>query len=338
MIKNLYVVGYPSRVGGADTELDHQIHCWQALGVEVHLVPTGPLDANSLALRMDRRGCVVHAPCDWSVCRGQHVISYCNGEFLSSLEQIRRFARTTTFVNCMCWLFEKEKQAHARGWIDYFLYQTDHARLRVQDELLRINPAFRWHRVRPYFHAVEFPFFSGRAADRFRFGRISREDCDKFHRSQVWIYETMVAPVLKEGHVLGMNDEIRKKCGKEPNWITCHRAGAVPVKDVYRRIECVIQMSDTYENLPRVGFEAMASGCLLIVDNRGGWKELVQHKQTGFLCDDEREFVYYASRAAFEPEERRQMTLAARRWLDEHWGLESAKREWRSFFDVLAKH
>ncbi|MGC3967597.1 MAG: hypothetical protein QM775_09570 [Pirellulales bacterium] len=225
---SIYVVGYPSRVGGADTELDHQIHCWHALGLTVHLVPTGPLDANLKALRMEERGCVVHAPCDWQVCAGQHVISYCNGDFLTHLTDIRRYARSTTFVNCMCWLFEKEKAAHAKGLIDFFLYQTEHARLRVQEDLLRLNPQFRWRTVRPYFHAADFPFTADRGTDRFRFGRVSREDLDKFHKSQLWIYEAMVAPVLKEGHILGMNDGVRSKCGQEPNWITAHRAGAVP--------------------------------------------------------------------------------------------------------------
>ena len=38
---DICVIGYPSRVGGADTELDHQIRVWQALGVKVHLIHTG---------------------------------------------------------------------------------------------------------------------------------------------------------------------------------------------------------------------------------------------------------------------------------------------------------
>ena len=82
--------------------------------------------------------------------------------------------------------------------------------------------------------------------------------------------------------------------------------------------------------------QSMSSGSLLIVDDRGGWRELVMHKQTGFLCRDQREFVYYASRAAFEPEERRQMIASARDWLDATWGLEHAKSEWSRFFNVLA--
>ncbi|MBL8848894.1 MAG: glycosyltransferase [Planctomycetaceae bacterium] len=331
------VVGFPSRVGGADTELDHQIHVWQSLGLRVHLVPTGPLDQHLQSLRMDERGCVVHAPCDWNACRGRHVISYCNGEFLKHLRVIKDRARSTTFVNCMCWLFDEERNAHRDGLIDYFLYQTDHVRLRIEEEMRALNPNYRWFKIPPYFHREEFPFVDGRATDRFRFGRVSREDLAKFHPAQLWVYETMVAPVLKEGVILGINDDIRQKIGTEPNWIRGCAAGAIPVQEVYRHSDCIIQMSETLENLPRVGFEAISSGCLLIVDDRGGWRELVIHKQTGFLCRDQREFVYYASRAAFEVEERRQMARNARDWLESEWGLARAQADWSEFFQVISR-
>lgn len=336
-MRAICVIGFPSKLGGADTELDHQIRVWQALGLEVHLLHTGALDDNVRAMRMEDRGCVIHTPGDWSACKGMHVISYCNGEFLKQLEAIKLYAKSTTFVNCMTWLFDQEKEMHRRGLIDCFLYQTDHAREKVQAELLAINSNYRWQKVRPYFHLDDFPFHRDRSENTFRFARVSREDGGKYHQAQLWVYETMVAPVLKEGVMLGVNDKIREKIGKEPNWIKAYPAGGQVVQEVYRNAHCIIQMSETYENLPRVGFEAMASGCLLIVDDRGGWREEVLHGQTGFLCKDQREFVYYSSRAAFERQERCQMTENARQWVVDHWGMEQAKQQWGEFFAYLEK-
>ncbi|HQX51388.1 MAG TPA: hypothetical protein PLR25_15845 [Planctomycetaceae bacterium] len=40
-MEQICVIGYLSRLGGADTDLDHQIHVWRALGLEVHLLHTG---------------------------------------------------------------------------------------------------------------------------------------------------------------------------------------------------------------------------------------------------------------------------------------------------------
>ncbi len=37
---SLFVVGYPSYVGGADTELWHTIKLWRRRGIGVNLIPT----------------------------------------------------------------------------------------------------------------------------------------------------------------------------------------------------------------------------------------------------------------------------------------------------------
>jgi glycosyltransferase involved in cell wall biosynthesis len=333
--EEIYVIGYPSRLGGADTELDHQIRIWQKLGLEVHLIHTGVIDKNLQEMRMGERGCVIHRPEAYADCRGKVVISYCNDKFLKNIELIRSYAKTVLWVNCMTWLFNDEKEAHRKGCIDWFLYQTDHAREKVQDELKQINPNYSWARVRPYFHKGSFKFDNERKNDKFRFGRVSRADPGKFAKYTWWIYETMVAPVLKEGVILGINDNVRNKIGVQPGWIKCYDAGELSVISAYKKMDCFISANDTYENLPRVAFEAMASGSLLIVDDRGGWKEQIQHGKTGWLCGSDREFAYYSSRAAFEVAERKQMVQNAYDWLNDNWGEAQAEKEWLDFFGKI---
>ncbi len=192
--------------------------------------------------------------------------------------------------------------------------------------------------VRPYFHAEEFPFIDDRPDDKFRFGRISRGDADKFHSRQLWIYETMTAPVLKEGIILGWDDRAAKKFGRQPDpYIRCLAEGGMTQQEFYRHCEAVIMSTETFENLPRVGFEAMASGSILVVDNRGGWQILVEDGETGWLCNDDREFVYKASRCAFEKDERDAMRLAARKKLEQEWGLEASIISWERVFDEWSK-
>lgn len=41
--------------------------------------------------------------------------------------------------------------------------------------------------------------------------------------------------------------------------------------------------------------EAMASGCIPIVMNKGGQREIVKHGETGFLCDSTEQFAEYSS-------------------------------------------
>jgi hypothetical protein len=86
MLEALCVIGHPSRLGGADTELDHQITCWRAMGVEVHICHTGELDSHLKGMQLEARGCVYHTPRDWESLEGMHCISFCNGDFLSNLQ------------------------------------------------------------------------------------------------------------------------------------------------------------------------------------------------------------------------------------------------------------
>lgn len=337
-IDALCVIGHPSRLGGADTELDHQIHCWQAMGVEVHICHTGPLDNNARAMQMAQRGCVYHDSCDWKSLEGLHCISFCNGEFLQQLPEIRRYARTTSFVNCMTWNFDRELEMQERGLIDFHLYQTEHAFERVSAKLKTLG-TYRPLRFIPYFHTADFPYHDSRPDDKFRFGRISRGDADKFGNRQLWIYETMTAPVLKEGLIVGWDDRARKRFGREPDsYIRTAPEGSISQQDFYRYCEAIIMTTETFENLPRVGFEAMASGSILIVDNRGGWQLQVEDGVTGWLCRDDREFVYKASRCAFEAEERSEMRRKARDRLADNWGLTQSARSWEAIFEVWQRH
>ncbi|MCA8991916.1 MAG: glycosyltransferase [Planctomycetaceae bacterium] len=332
MIDALCVIGHPSRLGGADTELDHQISCWLEMGIEVHICHTGVMDANLRAMGLEQRGCIYHDARDWSALEGLHCIAFCNGEFLNHLPGIKKFARSTSFVNCMTWNFDKEVEAQKNGLIDFHLYQTQHAFERVSQKL-KGHGDYRPLFFKPYFDAAEFPYTDDRPQDKFRFGRISRDDGDKYGGRQLWIYETMTAPVLKEGLILGWGANADRKFGRRPEpYIQTLLPGSLSQRAFYAQCEAIIMTTDTFENLPRVGFEAMASGSVLVVDNKGGWKLQVEDGKTGWLCNDDREFVYKASRCAFECEERAAMRAAAKEKLETEWGLQAAMDSWAQVF------
>ncbi len=302
------------------------------MGLAVHICHTGPLDENLRAMRLADRGCIYHDSCDWPSLAGLHCISFCNGHFLAGLPEIRRHARTTTFVNCMTRCFDREVEMQSRGLIDFHLYQTDHALERIGSRLRELGN-YRPLRFQPHFHTDEFPFHHSRPADKFRFGRISRDDADKHGGRQLWIYETMTAPVLKEGIILGWGPRAAAKYGRRPDsYIHTYAEGSLPAAEVYARCEAIIMTTDTLENLPRVGFEAMSSGSILVVDDRGGWQLQVEDAKTGWLCRDDREFVYKASRCAFEAAERDAMRHAARDKLTATWGLPAAMDSWNRVF------
>lgn len=334
MAKELCTVGAPSRLGGADTELEYQIILWRKAGIDVYICPTFDPDANALKMKaaMESIGCKYLPPRSWKDLTGFNVVSFCNRPFLDNLPEIKKYARTATFANCMTWNFEREIEMQKTGLIDFHLYQTDHQLEKVSVKLKASGPRYRPIRFRPYFHRDAFPFAERGPQEFFRFGRISRADGDKYGRRQIWIWETMTAPVLKRGLVLGWDQRSEKKLGRLPPYIKGHPAGGITQQDFYMQCDVIVMTTDTFENLPRVGFEAMSSGTLLVVDDRGGWKTIVEDGKTGWLCKDDREFVYKASRSAFELEESNVMRREARGKLEREWGEDRSMGDWERVF------
>jgi glycosyltransferase involved in cell wall biosynthesis len=340
MISRLFVHGFPAKYGGAGTELHHQIILWLAMGLEVHLIPTSPnAEREPLFKAMTNAGVVIHPHNEWD-CLGPEdvVLSFCNAEFLKHLPEIFKRTQKTVFINCMTWLFEDEKRRMKEGMIRMFLYQNEQVLQKNRPLLQALNPDPRVKHLTfsPYFDDSLFPFIEERPDDHFGCGRISRQDADKFAANTLHIYEYFVAPVLKRGLFLGFDSRSEKKIGRPFSWITtaCD-SSIISQQDFYKHCQIVLQPSDTTENWPRVGFEAMASGSVLIVDDRGGWQQMIEHGKTGFLCKHERDFIYYASKMAYEPELRREIAHNARLRGRELGGLEQSKASWTHVFQEL---
>ena len=336
----IFVYGFPSLYGGAGNELHHQIVLWQSLGAEVHLIPSdADYSAGPLYPELLERGAVIHELDDFSsIDPGAPVFGFCSTEFLENLDAIRAHSTNTVFVNCMTWLFDRELVRMAEGKIRTFLYQNEDVRERNSFVLRALNPssAVNFLTFVPFFDRSQFPFNELRPDDYFGCGRISRQDADKYSANTLLIYEYFVAPKPKRGLFLGFDERSEAKIGQPYDWIrTAADQTECSQQEFYRHCEIVLQPSDTTENWPRVGLEAMASGSVLIVDNRGGWRHQVEHGVTGWLCDHERDFIYYASKMAYEPELRREMAVRARDRVDALAGAASSRESWLEVFKVI---
>lgn len=282
-------------------------------------------------------GTFVHGNNEWNVLSHDDVIiGFCNSEYLNSLPAIRSRTRKTIFVNCMTWLFEKEKQRMAEGMISMFLYQNESVRQKNMPILKALNPdpKIEFITFSPYFDHTSFPFVEKRSANHFGCGRISRQDADKYAANTLHIYEYFVSPVMKRGFFMGFDSRSEAKIGRPYSWITTvPDSSIISQQDFYRHCDIILQPMDTTENWPRIGLEAMASGSVLIVDDRGGWRQMIEHGKTGWLCGHERDFIYYASKMAYESEQREEMARSARLRGMEIAGYEKAATSWNYVFE-----
>ena len=341
----LFVHGFPGLYGGAATELHHQIKCWRHMGVEVHIIPTMQGSQNEpLRQEMIDLGVIIHGFNEFGVIQKEDaIINFCSKEFLVNLPEIVKYTRRTVFVNCMTWLFQDYKQNpqnqlqnHLEGNIAFELFQRPQIRdMHMRELRAKTRTKAQFIHFQPYFDATNFPFLE-RNNERFTLGRISRQDADKFHKDQWHIWEGIHSPLWKRGLVLGWDSRSASKCGPPLSWVeTYSDHNALSVADFWRQVDALVQITDTNENWPRVGFEAMYSGVPLVVDKRAGWTHMVDHGVTGFLCDHARDFMYYGSKLAYEPEFRLEMAKRAKEHAIQLSGMEAASQSWKNTLERI---
>jgi glycosyltransferase involved in cell wall biosynthesis len=348
MIKELCVIGNVSTLGGADTELMDQIKCWFKMGIKTYILHTGPLKETPLKKEVEiEYNCEYLTPRMWNQCKDMHCISFCNGQFLTNLHLIKKHARSTTFVNCMTWNFKKEIDCQKRGLIDFHLYQTEHAHRLVSKGLKQFDN-YKPLMFDPYFDCELFPYMDNRSVDRFRFGRISRSDMAKYNNKQFDIYDSIVSPIRKSGLVLGWTDRINKKVHLDKSkldeeqprynkYIQLYPDCEITQQEFYKFCDVMILTADTFENLPRVGFECMSSGSVMVVNNRGGWQQQIENGVTGFLCDTPEEFIDKSSLLASNAQLKEDLRGAARHKLELEWGMEKSMKSWDLVFKEWEK-
>jgi glycosyltransferase involved in cell wall biosynthesis len=334
----VWVAGFPSYYGGADTELDHLIDLFRHFDVAVNLVPMfGAVPRMKESVL--ERGCKIHPYSD-DVFKDKIVISYCNSNFLKRLPTIAKEGRParTIWFNCMTWLFEKEREAHAEGLLDYFGFQSEYQKTILLPQLEQIGPV-RTFDYRPYFHTPRIEWKYREWEGCYKIGRISRDDANKFAADTWRIFDRVLVPkgLRKKVYILGYGRKAKERCGEPPrglDWMTWS-PNSISSAQFYNTIDTMIHKTGgSRENSPRVLFEACAHGVVSIVERAFGFPELVIHGETGFMADTSDEMSYYASMLAMNQSVHREMAENARAHLETT--LSSRDISWNHWQALLA--
>jgi glycosyltransferase involved in cell wall biosynthesis len=337
MTPDVWVAGFPSYYGGADTELDHLIDLFCSFDVNVNLVPMFGCDERMKRTVLER-GCSVHAYRD-DIFGGKTVVSFCNGQFLAKLPLIMQTAKPKKVIwfNCMTYMFDAERAAHANGWIDYFGFVSEYQQRCLAPEIERIGP-YRSFPYRPFFNTARIEWSYREFGDSYRMGRISRDDANKFAADTWRIFDRVLVPahLKKKVFILGYGPNAQRKIGAPPpglDWMTWS-GGAIPAGQFYSTIDTMVHKTGgSRESYCRVLIEAYAHGVVPIVESGYAFPELVIHGETGFMTEDSDEMSYFASYLAANPREHRRIAENGRRHLEQT--LVSPQACWAGWQQVL---
>ncbi len=340
MPREVWVAGFPSFYGGADTELDHLIDLLVSYGVDVHLVPMFGCDERMKATVVER-GCTVHAYRD-DVFKDRTVVSFCNGRFLEHLPAIVEAGRPRRVIwfNCMTWLFEREKEAHRNGWIDYFGFQSQYQRNMLTPQLEQIAPVVRSFPYTPYFNTARIEWRYRPWKEFYRIGRVSRDDANKYAADTWRIFERVLVPsgLKKKVYILGYGPKAAGRIGRAPatlDWQTWS-PNSISAEQFFYTIDTMIHKTGgSRENCPRVLFEAYAYGAVAVVERDFAFPEFVVHGETGYMGSSSDEMSYYASILAMNPAQHRRVAENARTHLGETMGRrETCWAGWQTVLDA----
>lgn len=340
MKKEIWVAGYPSFYGGADTELMHQIDLWRSYDVDVNLVPMFICDEKMQA-NMEKIGCTTHHfhP---GIFKDKIVASWCNGEFLKFLPKIYEHGKPAMvlWANCMTFPFDAEKVAIKNEWITRHMFVSNFQRGILKPVLEQSGRIDELEGYRPYFNPsnafqqIEFKY--NPPSQWFSVGRISRDDGHKYAPDTWNIFYKVCTPKHKKVFMLGYGPNAHSRCGKAPDgldWQT-FLPSEIPVRAMYGLLHCIIHKTGgSRESYCRIVPEAMAYGVPLVVEDDFAFPELIENGVTGYRCKSSDEMSFRASELAFDEEKRKRMIFAAR----EHLVNEIASRErcWKAWSSIF---
>ena len=315
-LQEIWIAGYPSFYGGADTELFHNILLWHKIGIVVNLVPISSIVDKKMRDTCDGLGCHTHEY-KKDIFKDKIVLSFCNGSFLDELGDIVAYGKPKKIIwfNCMTRLFEKEILAHQNDWIDQFGFVSRYQESVLRPQLEKYGEVKKFEGYKPYFDYDSVKFEYRDPGDCFTVGRISRDDGTKYSTDMWKIFDKVCVPKRKKVFVLGFGENARKKCGDPPIGLDCRvcEPCAIDTGEFYRNVNCVIHKTGgSRESYGRFVLECYAYGVVPIVEKAYAFPEIVVDGVTGYTCETSDEMSFRASQLAFNENLRKTMIFNGR--------------------------
>ena len=344
--------------GGCGAELLGAIHLLRRHGVKVRcIVPIDdPVAHGSRAKWLRSLGVTVvnYRPGMFERC--PVLVSFGEDVCFDYMREYGDRPKHMVWTSGMSWGVDVESAAFRDGLIDEFFFQNKATGEMVIPQILQgsgkpeavLKTRFNYI---PYIEAEcpLFPFAPGDKPDNeFLVGRATRDDPEKWHEESWRMYGNILTPASRSLRVRvagwGPNalEKIGNPCDPTSRWanyfnleLLGHIYEPAEIAAFYGSLHVLLHYYPFVESFGYATVQAMLAGAIPIGARAGGFAELLQHGETGFLAESPDEATYYASTLAFDEPRRAAMAAAARRWVIEE-GPGNPDRAWTWWKDLLS--
>lgn len=351
MKARIFLFGWPSHVGGADTKVKHLIPLLREMGHEIMCVVNAPsqMEQDEWTQYLDRHGVTYgmkeEIPDD---AQGEIALSLCNPYFHHQgfCEYAKQKGLKVIWSSEMMWHHQQELQNLKAGMVDKLLYVSEVQKAKLEPAYIENAPEGKiipYSIVGNFVDPNEFPYYM-RQSDPFSMGRLSRADGLKYSEDFPVFYDEITAniPGRVEFHVMGWSEDLDKKYswfkykGHNRHW-HLYNENQIDTNTFLRKIHIhSYPLGHNFvESWGRSTVEAMLTGAIPISFSGHHITELVEQGVSGYILDDINDWREVTEALFFDKAER---TLMGKRAADHarstHCNLEAHKLIWEKALTI----
>jgi glycosyltransferase involved in cell wall biosynthesis len=337
----LYIFGWPSHLGGADTRLVHSLKLWSKF-MNITVIPNGIIHKNEWTDFLDTLGCKYSTLEELPDKLDGIGLSMCNDYFFSRkiCHKAKEKGLRIIWSSEMMWHHMNELDAVKEGLVDTVLYTSTVQKNKLKPSYDKCEyKLLKEYTIDNYIDGNDFPFVNRNdKTSNITIGRISRSDVDKYPENFPLFYENLN---LNNPNymVMAWNDQLKKKYSWHSfskQWKLLN-AVAVPVNKFLEQLDIfVYPLGHKFtESWGRSTAEAMLTGLPVVVPKGHNFHYFIKNEETGFIYKDYEECREICQKLQNNPSLRKQIGIAAREDLMKNiFNIDKHTSQWKEIFNV----
>ena len=309
----VYVFGWPSHLGGADTKLVHLLILLHRQ-VNFTVIPNDPerLRERSWVGFLRKLGIRAALLRDLPSRLEGFALSLSNQRFFTDgiAQRAKERGLKIIWSSEMMWHHQGELEAIQAGLVDRVLYVSEFQKQRLIKGCGELPSALTGNYIAP----DSFPF-QERRHPIFAIGRLSRAAPEKYPEDFPVFYECLGLPETRF-RVMAWDKVLENKYRWHPfddRWDLLPAEAESQVKFLHSLDLFVYPLGHTFkESWGRSTVEAMLTGCIPLVPAGHHFPHLILSGETGFLCSDFRDYQEHALELRLNYPLRRRMSARCR--------------------------